>query len=124
MPFSRAFANHQEISNLPACFALRNQRSDFAFTGRQPAKSLPGSDTRGQWLLWRESAKRHVFEVIPQRRLINGGCQFPNEMSSCRVCLAGLLCASEALVGVPKRAMDGPQHRLGMPCQSALPRLL
>ena len=47
MPFGSAFAEDQQISNLPARLALRNECGDFAFSSSQPAKRLPGSDTWG-----------------------------------------------------------------------------
>ena len=101
MPFGSPLAQDQQVGNLAACFALSNERGDFAFTSRQSAKCAPGCLTRAQRLLFWEGAKRRTQELVAQGGLSNGGRQFFDKLARCRAFLSFLIFTLEQLLGLP-----------------------
>src|SRR6266702_2779034 len=109
--FGGSFANHPEISDLPARLALSNECCDFTFTFCYTAKRLPGSlSGERRFFLW-EGVKRRAFELVAQGCISDGCRKLLDELPPRSIFLPSLIFVLEELICSSQRPMDGPQDR-------------
>ncbi len=84
MLLNRPVVDDENLSDLSIRLSLCDQRCHFAFTlGESPERSFCGA-ARREWLLTRDQRSGLVQEMITERRVWNGGCQFLDQfLRSC-----------------------------------------